>query len=336
MCGGAVAINKTTGRPGATRTKVGPPLTPSPLPIVALFKNAQNQRSPMPPSSFPGGLQPVTSGANHRISRTDMDFEQALRSEGTVKLAEGFDINSLGANMSPAPSPRSFTSKPTPPAKDARTPRARQPPTPVVVPPTPGSPAVVNPSSARLAAPSPSSSSGDIFYDAEDTEMQTKRRSLYRSPGTSSSPDLATLLRKAKERGGIIGSHHKKDKRQEAPPPPLPTMGLGLRAVDHAPATRQRSSTSSSPAPPPILQTSFDADNGAVRSSNSTDDWVFASPRSRTASRGDSGDKVNNHYVFLPTPSLTFYCRTKRRSGPRRAPFSVKCGEGKGVCVSAV
>lgn len=125
--------------------------------------------------------------------------------------------------------------------------------------------------------------------------MQTKRRSLYRSPGTSSSPDLATLLRKAKERGGAVGAHHKKDKRPEPPPPPLPTAGLGLRAADYTPTTRQRSSTSSSPAPPPNLQTNFDADNGGVRSSNSTDDWVFTSPRSRTASRGDGGDKVTYH-----------------------------------------
>ncbi len=36
-------------------------------------------------------------------------------------------------------------------------------------------------------------------FDAEDSsDMQLKRRSLLRSAGTASSPDLATLVRKAK------------------------------------------------------------------------------------------------------------------------------------------
>jgi hypothetical protein len=50
---------------------------------------------------------------------------------------------------------------------------------------------------------------------------------MYRSPGTSSSPDLATLLKKAKERGGssanVVGALGRKDKRREGHPP-LPDL----------------------------------------------------------------------------------------------------------------
>lgn len=39
-------------------------------------------------------------------------------------------------------------------------------------------------------------------YDAEENEHQTKQQSMYRSPGSASSPDLVTLLKKTKQRGG--------------------------------------------------------------------------------------------------------------------------------------
>ncbi|KAJ4483460.1 hypothetical protein J3R30DRAFT_1783685 [Lentinula aciculospora] len=66
------------------------------------------------------------------------------------------------------------------------------------------------------------SSSNDFFNDNDDDNntRHVNRRSMYRSPGTSSSPDLATLLRKAKERGGVVSSSHfQRDRRRESPPP---------------------------------------------------------------------------------------------------------------------
>ncbi|KAJ7084372.1 hypothetical protein B0H15DRAFT_393041 [Mycena belliarum] len=47
---------------------------------------------------------------------------------------------------------------------------------------------------------------------------------MYRSPGTSSSPDLATLLRKAKERGGVVSPALRaaQERRRADEPPPLP------------------------------------------------------------------------------------------------------------------
>jgi PH/SEC7 domain-containing protein len=192
-------------------------------------------RAQGPPTTYPLGLQPIASDdfsgrqGNRRISRTDLDFEQALKAEGTVVLREGVDVNSLGVDASPAKS--KGWSSPTTSTPVARTISrvALQPPTPIVVPPTP-SPAPS--SSSRLmttntASPAVGSLLQSSFPqahddDLEDSERQTNRRSLYRSPGTSSSPDLATLLRKAKERGGpaVVSStgHHK---RYE-PPPPLP------------------------------------------------------------------------------------------------------------------
>ena len=39
-------------------------------------------------------------------------------------------------------------------------------------------------------------------YDVEENEYQIRRRSMYRSPGSASSPDLVTLLKKTKQRSG--------------------------------------------------------------------------------------------------------------------------------------
>lgn len=255
------------------------------LPILAFLRpNGTQPRSAGPPSSFSAGLQPVASNdkmprnLQRRVSRTDLDFEQALRGGGTVMLTEGQDVNAFGAD-SPAPSPL-FTSP-----KDAQTPRLVQPSTPVVVPPTP-SPTTgggaSSSSSGRQFTPSPASSSrDDLFYDAvEDSERQTNRRSMYRSPGTSSSPDLATLLRKAKERGGVVGVHGKKEKRHEKPPP-LPG------SHDRLNGTRPRSSTSShangsSPVTP------LSKGKSRTNESYNSPDWVLTSPRGRNASK-DSG-----------------------------------------------
>ena len=182
-------------------------------------------------------------------------------------LREGPDVNQLGAIDTPVNSPAgkgysNSTIKPSTPGYSRSTPMAA-PSTPNVVPPTPTPNAGGNSSSAsssrtnmngavKLAPSSPSSSSQELFYDAEDGERQTNRRSLYRSPGTSSSPDLATLLRKAKERGEPVNiPHHlKKDKRRESPPP--------------LPETRPRSSTtvgpSSTPSSPAALKKPRDLD----------------------------------------------------------------------------
>ena len=191
-------------------------------------------RAQGPPTAYPLGLQPIASDdfsgkQSRRISRTDLDFEQALRAEGTVVLREGVDVNSLGVDASPANSKGWSSPATSTPVTRSISRVALRPSTPIVVPPTP-SPApssstrltTSNTASSNVGSLSqPSSSPQAHDDDLEDSERQTNRRSLYRSPGTSSSPDLATLLRKAKERGGPAVSTTGHHKRHE-PPPPLP------------------------------------------------------------------------------------------------------------------
>lgn len=169
--------------------------------------------------------------------------------------------------------------------------RLGQPGTPVVVPPTPSSStAAAGPSSSATpttaGSPTTSQPQYDVFYDpAEDnTERQTNRRSIYRSPGTSSSPDLATLLRKTKERGGTINAQQyrnlkEREKRREDPAPPLPPHDRASSANSPPGVTgRQRSSTNTSPGHPMSSSYSLKSDG---RSGKGKDDWMPSSPRVR-------------------------------------------------------
>lgn len=119
-------------------------------------------------------------------------------------LKEGPDVDELGADLSNASI--ALSSSPSPPPQRGYL--GLQPSTPIIVPPTPspGNSAARSGLATASALTSPSSSSSEVFYDApEEIDYQTRRRSMYRSPGTASSPDLATLLRKAKERSGVGG-----------------------------------------------------------------------------------------------------------------------------------
>lgn len=147
-----------------------------------------------------------------RASRTDLDFEAALLTEGTFKLREGLDVSQLGID-SPSPSPM----------------RKTTPGTPVVVPPTPTP--VAGPS---RRPPSPLS-------DDDDDRNNANRRSMYRSPGTSSSPDLATLLRKARERGSIVSPKSRDQRRRnDDPPPPIPNQITSIAYAGSAPKSKNK------------------------------------------------------------------------------------------------
>ncbi|KAF8161062.1 hypothetical protein B0H34DRAFT_673104 [Crassisporium funariophilum] len=281
-------------------------------------------RAQGPPTSFPSGLQPVASDdmANNRqihrrVSRTDLDFEQALRQEGTVVLREGVDVNTLGVDMSPSPMNRSFgSSLTTTPVARTISRIALQPSTPMVVPPTPSpAPGVASgstttamtrltanavSSASASAGHSPSSSNHDFFNDPEDAERQTNRRSMYRSPGTSSSPDLATLLRKAKERGGAVvgggGGQHRKEKRREEPPPPLPDVG-----------TRQGTGgTSYSSATLVASPSSFSSRNGNGNGNGNGDspEWVLASSPKYLKDRDNATIKAPKSSVRAKTSAF--------------------------------
>lgn len=268
-----------------------------------------------------------------RISRTDMDFEQALMTEGTVRLQEGIDMSQLGvvdASMdssspftSPASSPaaganRSYASGTVRPLPQTPGSAARKTvagavglATPTVVPPTPNHSStnanstssstsvatVGNGNGGRVQPPaSPSSSSHELFYDADDgasgntnassangsannlststatpmhtnsntsnpapsltpSNVNTNRRSIYRSPGTSSSPDLATLLRKAREKGDVANVQKLRKEyaglsRTKEGAPPLPDREYRPRS-----STTSAGNPSSTPNSPAMART---------------------------------------------------------------------------------
>ncbi|KAG8213666.1 hypothetical protein J3R82DRAFT_10361 [Butyriboletus roseoflavus] len=195
--------------------------------LASFFKNATFS----PRTLHPVASRDVTAN-NRRLSRTELDFEQALRTGGTVVIKESLDVNTLGTADSPANPSSGKRELASPPERDQKTiqPNIVPPPQPI----------------------SSSSSSSEVFYDAEDPDMQTKRRSIYRSPGTSSSPDLATLMRKAKERGGVVPPKLAAAQKRPEPPPPLPSTSMSSTLRKSA-STRPRSSTSTTSHVPPKL-----------------------------------------------------------------------------------
>lgn len=140
-------------------------------------------------------------------NRLSTNFEDLLKENSTVQLKAGtLDESKLGVVFTP-PISRTATSLTTPGSEISSPSMGRskmlpqiQPATPTVVPPTP------------LAGNSPAdpaqlNNTFNVTIDEGSpgpVDNSTKRRSLLRSAGTASSPDLATLVRKARERGGVI------------------------------------------------------------------------------------------------------------------------------------
>ncbi|KAH7335903.1 hypothetical protein B0J17DRAFT_719566 [Rhizoctonia solani] len=150
---------------------------------MSLFNRSNQPRSPPSAFKLAGGVS-STDRAQRRVSRTQDDFETALRNGDTVVIQEGRDIHTLGAsgdtpqrnrsgsvNLSaPRPSIDVIGRRQTVSTPKHSAPKQPAPATPVVVPPTPVDP------------------------DEDDT----RRRSMYRAAGTASSPDLATLISKVR------------------------------------------------------------------------------------------------------------------------------------------
>ncbi|KAM6502301.1 hypothetical protein JOM56_002278 [Amanita muscaria] len=209
-----------------------------------------------------------------RASRTDLDFEQALRQDGTVKIRQSVDVSSLGMDIS---QDSALSVPQSPPSSLAASPK-NQPTTP-----------------------------NDVFSEQEDAERRSKRRSIYRSPGTSSSPDLATLVRKARERGGGVvhgPRNYSKEKRKDSPPPmPLP-LPQDQPPNSNAASTRPRSSTSRSLNPP---------------IASSTSSSTYKGGRDRTA-RGALTDVVPEWFMTSPRPP-------KQESKPIKSSVKQKTAE---------
>jgi hypothetical protein len=185
--------------------------------MSSLFRSNQPRSPPQPPpSSFKRTGPSLTTSlavavssadrAHRRVSRTHDDFEAALRGEDTMVLQEGRDIRSLGVHDTPpsrtrsgsaasirAQPPTTRTSTDTIPGRrqTVSTPKhtSRQTPaTPVVVPPTP-----------TTVTHTPTAPLDDADDDDDEDAPNARRRSMFRSAGTASSPDLATLVRKARD-----------------------------------------------------------------------------------------------------------------------------------------
>jgi PH and SEC7 domain-containing protein len=277
-------------------------------------------RAGSPPTAYRGGLQPVgprdLKELHRRASRTDLDFESALRSEGTVVLKEGLDVNTLGVEHSPSASPSASSHHHTPlstPTISAAHRTNKQPSTPTVVPPTPASAPVAGPSSPKLPTSSPiSSQMHDPFYDTDDADRTVNRRSMYRSPGTASSPDLATLLRKAKEKGGtgMMGIHGR-DKRRESPPPLPPLTDRTSQGL-----TSPRYPTSPQPSPLPRGK----AKSQRMQQSNSSE-WVLA------GLQNGSPTKVSGPYPYPIFVSQDLYNSNQPTKSSVRSKASTFLGK---------
>ncbi|TDL24175.1 hypothetical protein BD410DRAFT_820374 [Rickenella mellea] len=279
--------NRASGTISATRKGV-----PS-LPKLA-------SSSTRPRSSTTSNTHPAAAGSrlspgsrlargSTRVSRVDLDFEQALLAGGTVMLKEGPDLQSLGMDATPSPAHTSFFTPPTSVAQQSRRMRNPQPSTPIVVPPTPTPDTNAGAGSGVLTrSPSGSSSSNERFFDAESGDVQTKRRSLFRSPGSASSPDLATLVKKAKEKSLANAKQSAQNGESSTSNSLSPHPQRGAESS----RTRQRSSTSVRPEDQPTPNDEHS--RKLIKSPRMSDydqdsqDWVLASSRSKQSLKGKS------------------------------------------------
>lgn len=282
------------------------------LPILAsIFR----QHAPLPRSaanhSYAPGLQPVTSldhgqrDLHRRASRTDLDFEQALRGEGTVKLKEGPDVSAMGMD---SPMNRSMLDSPAMSPRETKIPRTtprrptQQPSTPTIIPPTPSP--IAGPSSAKpLTGGSNGSSAQDLVNESggdDSDSRQTNRRSLYRSPGTSSSPDLATLMRKAKAKDKALQG--KSDKLKPAATFDRPST-----------VTRSRSSTSSFKNPGEANTFGSRDNKGKSKALPTSPEWILTSPQARGSPEKKSGGaKVCKVFFTITSASDGYFCPSRR------------------------
>ncbi|KAI0087982.1 hypothetical protein BDY19DRAFT_994406 [Irpex rosettiformis] len=260
----------------------------------------------------------------------------ALRAEGTVLLKESLDVDTLGAYDISNPSIPSLTPFSSPSSPAPTTPHIDfQPATPTFVSSTPSpsgrTATAVLDSLAPTRSSTSSSSDREVYYDPpEDSDLQTKRRSMYRSPGTASSPDLATLLRKSRREAG--SRERSRDGRAVVTPGSATQLTPNrLVSKDNAinRSSRQRSSTSSSNASPSSSSGNMTPSRNKQKAPpvpslnvghTSSPDWGLTSPRSMSSMRDSIGSSKSGMSsvrakttAFLGRVKDTF--TTRERSG---------------------
>lgn len=201
--------------------------------------------------------------AARRTSRvTPSEFDSLLRSNETVMFSEGRDENLLGLASRTRDADGSLDNTA---AELNDRPAAAAPPTP---PPK----AAARTASVKYAPPPKPVSPISFKSPKLVANQEVKRRSMYRSPGTASSPDLASLVRKAKEASEKHTSPVEQDELAEAaleirpvlderapladgPPPLAPAVETAASPVSPPRAVQPRRLTSPASSPPPPLRT---------------------------------------------------------------------------------
>ncbi|KAG5219584.1 PH and SEC7 domain-containing protein [Salix suchowensis] len=194
----------------------------------------------------------------------------------------------MGLLDSPAMSPRETKIPKTTPRRPTQ-----QPSTPTIIPPTPSP--IAGPSSAKpLTGGSNGSSAQDLVNESggdDSDSRQTNRRSLYRSPGTSSSPDLATLMRKAKAKDKALQG--KSDKLKPAATFDRPST-----------ATRSRSSTSSFKNPGEANTFGSRDNKGKSKALPTSPEWILTSPQTPIRAREESPTRIGSPDLSKPLPPI--------------------------------
>ena len=150
--------------------------------------------------------------------------------------------------------PNVIPATPTPPRHDppcTLTPSTSSNSTPFVTPlssPNPSQDGEDIPSTSVQQSPNPNNLEGthSPLYDSEENEHQIRRRSMYRSPGSASSPDLVTLLKKTKQRNGSSNTGLNGTGKRDTLRPDAPEGGSGGGAESSSRRLRTTSATPSS------------------------------------------------------------------------------------------
>lgn len=296
----------------------------------------------------------------NRLSR---NFEDILREDETVQLRAGnLDESKLGVVFTPPASrtgaagdysfsttistddddeqPLADYSTTSPTAMPRLTRNTGQPTfnlqpaTPIVVPPTPlASNSPADPSAANTTI---DSSVEDSLEHARASLLPvsqpptpassnaSKRRSLLRSPGTSSSPDLATLVRKARERGGIVGSggnSSSTNSNDNSAKPEIPTTPAAARPTTST-------GTPSQPVPEVVVDPSGSSKQSRPATSSGPSSFLAPNAnnnRMRTTSSTSSFSIVNTPD---PTSSYTVFGGSNA-STARLASATISAGSSK-------
>jgi len=276
-----------------------------------------------PPTPSPNPPRASIS-SNRSFRRTEADFEAALLNPAaTIFLSAA---PTLGEQLGPASPPRNDHDAPQPVEKrsfeEDMVPAVTAVKNVGVIPPTPStmrSDRRLSTTTKGSVKSTPNGMSGSrkmgqsfgidggssVLFERceilictdelqEGKKATVKRKSIFRSPGTASSPDLATLVRKAKEAKAANGDTVPPTIPAQAKGPPRPTKGMVLShsIQSHASSSSTKSrnrSTSQASRPQEVSWERFS--NGELRSMPTGERMATILEGSGRRSRQSSGEE---------------------------------------------